>query len=520
MNRGGLVLLNANVLTMDRTRPRAEAVAISGERIVAVGANADVRRRAPDGSEIIDCQGRTLLPGFNDAHCHLPGLARRLVDLDCGPEFAPSIADLQSLVRRHGASRPTGKWVRGFGYDERRMAEGRHPDRHELDAAMPDRPVWLEHRTGHAATLNSRALELAGIFVDTPDPPGGVIDRDPSTGEPTGTLFEMHNFLRERLGNTRSPGEFDDGVKMAGDLLASYGVTSIQDAGADNGIHRWNTFSGQQSTGALRCRVTMFAGGDRIDELADNGLAHGSGDQWLRLGHAKLVITLTAGKLHPSEAELSRMVTEAHRRGFPAALHCVEEEAIGVATEVLSRTRLAWLTDRIEHCSEGTPPLVDAVRRCGATVVTQPGFVYHNGRSYREEVDARLLPHLYPAGALLRAGVDTAFGSDAPVIDPNPWPALYSAVTRNAADGRPVCGDSGYGQEVSAADALGMYTIAGARAEGTAAGKGSITPGKLADIVLVDSDPLSASVEELADIRTVATMVGGTFVWGDMQGRA
>ena len=517
MNRdAGLVLLNANVLTMDRTRPRAEAVAVHGERIVAVGASADVRRRAPDGARIIDCQGLTLLPGFNDAHCHLPGLARRMTDLDCRPELAPSIAALQSLLRRQAASRPTGKWVRGFGYDDRRMVEGRHPTRWDLDAAVPDRPVWLEHRSGHAATLNSTALELAGVFVDTPDPPGGVIDRHPPTGEPTGTLFEMQTFLRERLGNTRSRDEFDDGAKLAGELLARYGITSIQDAGADNGIDRWNLFLRQQSAGALRCRVTMFAGSHRMDELADNGLSHGSGDHWLRLGHAKLVITQTTGALHPSKAELSRLVSEAHDRAFPVALHCIEEEVIGVAAEVLSHCRLSWLTDRIEHCSEATPALVDAVRGCGATVVTQPGFVYHNGRSYREEVETRLLPHLYPAGALLRAGVDTAFGSDAPVIDPNPWPALYSAVTRNAGDGRPMCGENRSAQTVSAADALRMYTIAGARAEGAATEKGSITPGKLADMVLVDRDPLAAGPEDLPDTRTVATIVGGAVAWGNI----
>ena len=423
--------------------------------------------------------------------------------------------------------------MRGFGYDDLRMAEGRHPNRWELDAAAPDCPIWLEHRSGHAAALNSRALELAGIRFDTPDSPGGVIERDPYTGEPTGVLFEMRSFLRERLGNIRSPQEFADGMRAAGRLLASYGITSAQDAGADNGIERWRTFRRLQSEGVLPCRITMFAGAERLEELAAAGLSYGSGDNRLRLGHAKIMLTLTAGALHPSPVELTALVSDAHGRGFPVAIHCIEEEAIAVAAEVLaangdSRLRLHPLpnpppegkgilvVDRIEHCAEGTPHLVDAVRRTGAAVVANPGFIYYNGVAYRENVAARLLPHLYPAGALHRAGVTVAFGSDAPVIDPNPWPAIYGVVTRRASDGRLLSGDGPGEQAVSVADALRMYTVAAAEVEGTAADKGSIAPGKLADMVLVDADPMAVEFGKLPEIRAVAAIVGGAVVWNEM----
>ena len=307
-----LVLLNANVLTMQRDRPRAEAVAIAGDRILAVGNNADIRRLSSTHTRIVDCHGLTLLPGFNDAHCHLPGLARRLQDLDCSPQRALSIPVLLALVRQWAAARPAGRWVRGHGYDDLRMADRRHPNRWDLDVAAPENPVWLEHRSGHASALNSRALELAGIHRETPDPPGGVIERHPATGEPTGTLFEMRSFLRQRLGNTRSPEEFEDGMRAAGQLLNSYGITSVQDAGADNGVDRWRSFRQLQSDGALSCRITMFVGVERLDELAaipspsGGGLgwgrpAFGSGDYWLRLGHAKIMLTLTSGALSPSD---------------------------------------------------------------------------------------------------------------------------------------------------------------------------------------------------------------------------
>lgn len=521
-----LKLINANILTLDPSCPEAEAVAVAGERFVAVGLSEDILRLSSGRTKVIDCQGLTLLPGFNDAHCHLPGLARRLQDIDCGPQRAPSIASLQALIRQRARSRPPGSWVRGFGYEDLLLAEGRHPDRHDLDVAAPDHPVWLEHRSGHASVLNSLALEPAGIRVDTPDPPGGIIERDPATGEPTGTLFEMQAFLRRRLGNTRDPREFRDGMKEVDRVLLSYGITSVQDAGADNGVERWQTFDDLLQAGVLSGRITMFVGIERLGEITAAGLGFGESRNRLRAGHAKIMLTLTAGSLNPSRAELTEMVEEAHRRGFPVAIHCIEEEAIAAAAKVLAANRpFPRLTpegegtlagDRIEHCSEGTQAALELVRRSGAMVVTQPGFIFHNGPSYRRNVERRLLPHLYPAGALLRAGIPTAFSSDAPVIDPNPWPAIYSAITRLTSDGRPLCAGNADMQQVNVTEALRMYTFAGALAEGASSEKGAIAAGKLADMVLVDANPLAVDSERLRSIKAVMTIRGGEVVWGQV----
>ncbi len=501
---------------MKRSQSETEAVAVCGERIAAVGSNGLVRSMICRNTLVIDCQGLTLLPGFNDAHCHLPGLARRMQDLNCSPDRAPSIAELQALVRDWSGRLSPDRWVRGFAYDDLQMVEGRHPDRHDLDAAAPNHPVWLEHRSGHASTLNSRALELAGIGIDTPDPLGGVIERDLSTGKPTGTLFEAQAFLRQQLGNTRDPQDFRNGMKAVDQLLPSYGITSVQDAGADNGIERWQTFLALHRDEVLSGRITMFAGIRRLGEFAEHGLAFGKSNHRLRLGHAKIMCTLTAGSLIPSPAELNELVREAHLEGFPVAIHCIEEEAISAAAEVLQACRLPGLSDRIEHCAEGTPEMIKAISRSGATVVTQPGFIFHNGTSYRRNVEPRLLPDLYPTGALLRSGVTTAFGSDAPVIDPNPWPAIYSAVTRCSSDGLPLAPSGADTHQVSVADALRMYTLRGAEAEGKASEKGSIAIGKLADLILVDADPLAVEVERLRTIQAVMTIRGGEVIWGQI----
>ena len=511
-----LVLVNANVLTMQPSHPRAEAVAIAGGRIVAVGSNADIRPLAHSASAVIDCHGCTLIPGFNDAHCHLPGLARQLQDLDCSPRRANSIPALQDLIRTWAAQRAAGSWIRGHGYDDLQMVEGRHPTRWDLDVATPDHPVWLEHRSGHAISLNSMALELAGIRRETPDPPGGVIERDSRTGEPTGTLFEMRSFLRRRVGQLRTRHEFDEGMLEAGKLLSQYGITSVQDAGPDNSIDRWETFRRLHSEGLLDLRTTMFAGGGHLQEFVREGMSFGSGDHFLRLGHAKIIATLTSGALHPDCDELKEMVEEAHRLGFPVAIHCIEEETIRTVAGVLAAHQQPGLTDRIEHCAEGTPEVIETVRNSGAMVVTNPGFLYDNGVSYRSNVEARILPHLYSAGALLRAGIPVAFGSDAPVSSPNPWLGIYSAVTRRAGDRLPLSDTASSEIPVAVGEAMRMYTTDAARAEGTAGKKGMIAPGMLADLALIDADPLASDPEQIPDMQTAMTIIGGNIVWSKM----
>jgi predicted amidohydrolase YtcJ len=268
-----------------------------------------------------------------------------------------------------------------------------------------------------------------------------------------------------------------------------------------------------QEDGLTSSRITVFAGVERLDEFAAATLRYGSGTDRLRLGHAKIMLTLTSGTPHPSPTKLVGLVSQAHQQGFPVAIHCIEEEAIASAATTLSSNRHPVLLDRIEHCAEGTTQLIDQVRRSGAMVVTQPGFLYFNGASFRRNVDERLLPHLYPAGALLRSGMPTAFGSDAPVIDPNPWPAIYSAVTRCASDGMPLAPGGNEQQAMSVLEALRAYTLGSAEAEVASTSKGSIAPGKLADMVLVDSDPLSVDHDLLPKVRTMMTIVGGSVVW-------
>jgi len=530
--RASLVLLNARVLTPSKGRGpgpcHAQAVAVAGDTIIGVGGNSIISAMAGEDARTVDCAGMTLIPGMVDSHCHLLAMAASLQGLDCGPAAISSIHQLRQVLQQEAGATPQGQWVRGFGYDDGAFSENRHPNRWDLDQAAAQHPVRLDHRSGHASVLNSQGLELAGITRDTPDPADGVIHRDPATGEPTGLLLEMAGFLRDRLGVTRNPAQFDRGVESLNTRLLSYGITSVQDAGPSNGLDRWQTFAQLQERGLLSCRITMMAGASRLSELQRAGFVWRLGDMWLRLAHVKIMLTFTTGTMAPDTEGLRELVAAAHSAGFPVAIHAVEREAVAAAARVIESEMGSILAaeadhpfigprDRIEHCAECPPDLVDLVRRSGAWVVTQPGLTYWHGDEYNTRVEPPLLPHLYPVGTLSRAGIPVAFGSDAPVTDPNPWPAIYAAVTRGTRSGAtvpPVEEDGRVDvQRIPVREALRMYTEAGAQSEHTEDDKGTIETGKLADLVLLDNDPFEVATADLAVIRPVLTIIGGQVVW-------
>ena len=269
----------------------------------------------------------------------------------------------------------------------------------------------------------------------------------------------------------------------------------------------------------------MMAGAAHVPEFAERGMRFGAGGNRLRLGYAKVMLTLTTGGLLPGLTDLADAIARAHRQGFPVATHAVEAEAVTAACQALQqaggleRRRTngvmpGTVPDRIEHVSEGVPEVINQVKESGAMVVTQPGFIYWNGDRYRRNVAPDLLPHLYPLGGLAGGAVPLAFSSDAPVIDPNPWPGIAAAVTRTTRQGHKIPQPQGTGpdQRLTVIEALEAYTRGGAIAEGTQEVKGIIRPGMLADLVLVSRNPVDALPEELAGIETVLTMIGGRVV--------
>ena len=506
-----ILLVNANVVTMSSYRPRANLVAVSGNRIVWVGERETLGRSDWNGTTIIDCQGNTLIPGFIDAHCHLMSYASSFLGVDCSPNKVRSIIDIQHRLGEEAQHIPNGKWIRGHGYDEFWLSEKRHPSRQELDAAAPNNPVKLSHRSGHGCVLNSFALSLAEISSNTVEPLEGYIERDQHTGEPTGLLLEMERFL-DGIVPLHSESDFKRGISYASERLVSLGITSLQDATHSNSVERWNVLNRLKHEGHLTPRVTMMMGYRYLDDFLNEGLSIDSGTDHINLGPVKIMLTRTTGDFHPSMDDIRRIVFKARNAGFQIAIHTVEAEAVEAAIDVLVSNRRQFHQsnrDRLEHCSECSTAVLNRLQSSGLMVVTQPGFLYYNGKRYLSSVSEDRHSWLYRLRSLIDIGITTAASSDAPVIEPNPLMGIYAAVTRRSESGELV----GSSEAISTFEAINMYTMGGAYVARQEADKGSIEEGKLADLVLLDNDPISIHPDQLPGIKVIMTMIGGQVAW-------
>jgi len=507
-----IVLYNANVLTMDHSRPRAELVAAKDGEIVRVGTNDD-RDLFKGRSKLINCEGKTLVPGFNDAHIHIMAYASNLLSLDCSPAAAVSISDIQEKVRLQADRTSRGTWIKGTGYNEFYLAEQRHPNRHDLDQAAPYHPVRLTHRSLHACVLNSLGLSLAGISIETPDPPGGLIDRELNTGEPSGLLFGMNSYVNEQVIPPLSDKEVRRGVRLANQSFLSSGITSVQDATVRNGFDQWQTFLRFKESGELVPRISILIGLHALADFEERALHYGYGDTSLRLAAVKFTLDETRGRLNPSQEELNEGVLRAHRAGFQVAIHAVEESTVQAAATALENClRLNPKADRrhrLEHCSVCPPPVLRRLKAIKAVVVTQPAFIYYSGERYLSDVPDTKLPWLYRTRSFLKSGLKPAASSDCPVAPCNPLVGVYAAVTRWAESGQALSPQ----EAISPEEALRMYTLAGAYASFEERLKGSIEVGKMADLVVLSADPTAVSPEELKGIRVEKTIIGGEVVW-------
>jgi len=507
-----VVLYNANVLTMNRRRLRAELVAARDGEIIRVGTNDDLAL-FKGRSKLIDCEGKTVIPGFNDAHIHIMAYASNLLSIDCSPSSVTSISDIREEIRQQAERTPRGTWIKGTGYNEFYLAEHRHPNRHDLDQAAPYHPVRLTQRSLHACVLNSRGLALAGISIETPDPPGGLVDREMNTGEPSGLLFGMNSYINEQVIPPLSKEELRRGVRLANQSFLSSGITSVQDATVRNGFDQWQTFLRFKKSEELAPRVSMMVGLHALADLTERGLYYSYGDSGLRLGAVKFILDETSGRLNPSQEELNEDVLRAHQAGFQVSIHAVEENTVEAAAAALEHclhlNPRADHRHRLEHCSVCPPPLLRRLKAIRAVVVTQPAFIYYSGERYLSDVSEAQLPWLYRTRSFLKSGLKPAASSDCPVAPCNPLVGLYAAVTRRAESGQALSPK----EAISPEEVLRMYTLAGAYASFEERLKGSIEVGKLADVVILSADPTVVSPEELKEIRVEKTIIGGEVVW-------
>jgi len=508
MPAADIVLKNARVMTMDAARPVAWLVAVEGDTVSFVGGPEDMESVIGAGTRVIDGGGRAVVPGFNDVHLHLFSLVRKLMSIDLSPASVRSIADIKEKIRVRVQKTPPGTWISGTGYNEFYLAEKRRPTRRDIDEVAPDHPVVLSHRSLHEGVLNSPALALAGITAATEEPAGARIERDPATGEPNGIITGMLGKIYHEIIPPLTDAELNKGISLVSRRFLSMGITSAQDATASNSLERWETVCGLVLDGRLRTRMSLMAGASYWKDFQTVGLKTGSGDNLMRLGAVKVM-----PEIQPDQAALNGLALDAHRAGFQLAFHAVDEDTIAAVIEALeyvdNRSRVKGRRHRIEHCAECPPSLLERIKKLGAVIVTQPPFIYSSGERYLATVPQGQLPWLYRIKAPLESGVVVAGSSDAPVAPENPLVGVYSAVTRRAESGQVLLP----GERITVNQALALYTVNAACASFEEGVKGSIAPGKLADLVVLSADPTKIPPEQIKDVKVDMTIIGGEVVW-------
>jgi predicted amidohydrolase YtcJ len=519
---------------MDADEGWATALAISKGRIVAVGTDGEIVPLANKGCRIINLNGRVVLPGFNDCHCHLLGMGLVLSQVDIAPDRASDIPSLLNLFRNHGAS--GDKWIQGRGYDQNRMAERRHPTRQELDTANSDRPIVATHASGHAMAVNSAALHLASIVKNTPDPPGGTIERDPQTGEPTGLLLENAMGLIHKALPKKSQADLVGALGLASRHLAAMGITTASEASAYP--EDLPAFFKAAKSGALtiRCHPFLLAhklrDGARFptpDEVCQT--CHPN----VHVGTAKIytdgaLSTRTAYLREPfidnlqncgtpiwSREELGSLVQGAHDAGWQIAAHAIGDAAIDLCLrayqEALFRSPGLPMRHRIEHAMLLWEDQIGRMASLGLVPVFQPQFIAHFGDAYiaalGEERADRLMPY---RSVIQSAGQLLAFSSDLPVVPGKPLDGVRAAVERKTPHGRTL----GTTERVTPYEALRAYTYGGAFAARCEKERGRLGEGQLADFVILSDDPTGILPEEWNDrVKVELTAVGGEPVFGE-----
>jgi len=518
-----LILHNANIFTVDSAQPHAQAVAIANGRFLAVGSNSEILNLSAPSVHKIDLGGKTVLPGFNDAHCHpAPSGLQLVIGVDCD---LPSIAAIQAALRERATHTPRRDWIYGFKYDDTKSTEGRMLTRADLDAAVPDQPVSVSHRGGHTAFYNSAAFRAAGVDEKTPDPPGGKFDRDPATGKLSGRAADQARALIDKFGNDPATRENRrEGVKRISLAMARAGITSVGDA--DGSPADLRAYQDARESRDLQFRVYCLIGFSHLDTMLAAGLRTGLGDEFVRIGACKLYCD---GSISERTARLSKpyednpnyfgllMMTEdeqydrtrkAHLAGWQVGTHANGDFAIDQTLRVYERLqRESPRHDprfRLEHCTQVNDGLVARIKALGAIPTPFSSYVYYHGEKMHF-YGAERLKNMFAMRSFLDAGIPATQASDYTASPFDPMMALQSEVTRTDTKGNVW----GANQRITVEEAIRVGTLHGAHASYEEKIKGSITAGKLADLVVLGRDPLRENPSSLITIPVERTMLGG-----------
>ena len=527
LEKADLILYNADIITVNPNQPSAEAVAISGDKIIGVGSNEDIMNLSSAYTKKINVGGKIITPGFIDAHSHPAGAGRsHLRNVDCDLR---SIEEIKNAIFERSKKTPKGEWISGFKYDDTKTKEKRYINNIDLDEVSPDHPVIITHRGGHTAYVNSLALKIAGIDEKTPDPKGGNIERDLETGNLNGRLLETATYLVEKfIPNQFTRSDYQAGVKLISEMLSKSGITSVTDAGT--GVKSLQAFEDAYESGELKTRVYCMIRGYAFDEVNGSGKKTGYGDEWVRVGAVKLVCDgsiseRTARLSKPyigrpdyygiiinNEDEIYEEAIKAHSNDWQIGVHANGDVGIDITLRVFERLQKEkYRKDprfRIEHCTIINESLVQRIKTLGVIPNPFSTYVYFHGEKMKEYGKERL-ENMFAVRSFLDAGIPVTQTSDYPPGPFEPMMAIQSSVTRTDYTGE-VWGPS---QKISVEEAIKVATINGAYASYEENIKGSIEIGKLADLTILGQDPRETDPMKIIDIPIERTMVGGKWVY-------
>ena len=547
-----IVVVNARVYTVSPRQPWAEAVAIAGGRILAVGGAADIAPYRGASTRVIDAGGRLVLPGFTDSHIHFLNGGESLAQLDL--MSAETIAEVQQRVVKFAAAHPKEKWILGRGWEYPIFGSVALPDKKYLDEILPDRPVYLECFDGHTWWANSKALQLAGITRQTPDPPGGHIVHDPATGEPTGAIKEdAADALVQRVIPLPTRSEKLQAIRAAmkaaneAGLVRVHGCTDFSIA--DDDLMNVDLYDELRRKGELTIRLYLArymhpprVGADQIRDIERARRRYR--DDWISAGAAKFLLdgvieSHTAAMLEPysdlpsqsgdliwDATSYTAGVAALDRVGIQVFTHAIGDRAIRVALDAYenaARTNhTADARHRIEHIEDVSLADIPRFGKLGVIASFQPLHAYPDDDTllvWARNVGPERAQRAWAWHSVEAAGGQLAFGSDWPIVTLNPWLGVQSALTRQTFEGKP---EGGFipQERISLGEAIRGYTLGAAFAGRREKSEGSLEPGKLADLIILSQDLFKIPPSKIAETKVLLTMVGGKVVYQSPQFQA
>ncbi len=530
-----LIIHNGRIHTLDAANTLAEAVAVKDGRFVAVGGAGEISALAGPATRRLDLRGRVAIPGLFDSHVHVMEVGAKLSQIRLDECQSPD--EMAALVRQRAQVTPPGTWIVGQGWNEGNFRDGRLPTRQDIDPATAQHPVVLQ-RFFNTDVVNTLALQLAGIDRTTPDPAGGRIEHD-AAGEPNGLLRASAKGLVRRLLPAPGQAELMEFIRLGCAEMARYGITSVIEPGLNAAEMR--AYQTLHALGGVALRANLMPSwhGFREDEsqaqldcrAGELGIFSGLGDEWLRIGALKMAIDggttpHSAAMYEPYEgdsapvafyrldvAKLGRYFHTAQALGWDVGIHCCGDRAQDLAVDAFANLAAASppraARHSIIHGYFPTRRALEGMAAHGIAAVIQPTFIYWEGELLFRDVGAGRAANYKPARTYLDHGVPLAASSDVPsTVSPNPFLALYSLVTRKNRFGQPIAPH----EAISRDEALRAYTCGGTYLTREESLKGTVEPGKLADLAVLDRDYFSVSDEEMRDIQVVTTVLGGRVI--------